>query len=168
MAAKKKRKAKKKATTRPEWENTVHHKGGGSKPGHRTYHPTDKDRKQVEIMVSLGLTQLQIAAVIQNSRTIKSIGIPTLTEKFADELASEGAKIKAKIGQSIIARALDMQHPQGAVCAIFFAKTRMGWSEKRQLEVTSKSGVLVVPCKMSPEEWIAAQEAANDEREPPE
>lgn len=161
MAARKKKVKKKPARRKPE---TKKRRGRGQPP----FQPTEDQRKQVELMVGLNLTHREIASLVFNPRTGKGISVNTLELHFRYELDNGAAKVNAKVGESLVKRALDLQHPQGATCAIFYAKTRMGWKETQVHEVESKAGVLVAPAQMTPEEWIEQQQKADAEKEAPE
>lgn len=131
------------------------------------FRPTDEQRQQVELLVGLGLTLEEIATVIINPGTGKGISTDTLQAHFIKELDEGNAKVKAKVIGSLVKRAISHDHPQGAACGMFIAKCRYGWKEKHAVEVESKAGVLVAPATMTPEEWIAQQQAANDEKKAP-
>jgi len=159
MAARKKKPAKRKA---------VKKKTSGKRYQQPPFVPTDEQRKQVEVMVGIGMTYVEMAQCLINPRTGKGISTQTLQNHFQTELQSGAAKVKSAVVGSLYKRATDMSHPQGAACAIFIAKCRYGFQEKHSVEVTSKTGVLVVPGAMSPEDWIAAQVAIDAAKKPPE
>jgi hypothetical protein len=164
--------ARKKATKKPAARNSRRSptsKGGKptkGKKGMPAFEPTDDQRKQVELLVGLGLTYVEIATVIINPRTNRGISTTTLQQRFEKELAEGQAKVKARVVGSLVQRAVDHSHPQGATCAIFLAKTRYGYKETQVVE-HENAGVLVAPAAVTPEEWIAAQEEANEGRKSP-
>lgn len=129
--------------------------------------PTDEQRKQVEILVGLGLTYDEIASVIISPRTKTGISKMTLQKYFPVEIAAGAGPVKARIVTSLVKRAEDHAHPQGAASAMFIMKCRFGWKEKHAVEITSKSGVMIAPAAMTPEEWIAAQAEADKDKKAP-
>lgn len=138
-----------------------------SKGGRKPFVPTDEQREIVLVSVGLGFRQEEIVLLIKNPVTGESITEKTLRLHFKHEIESGVALVKLDVGRSIVKRARDLQHPQGATCAIFFAKTRMGWKERQVVEVENKSGVLIPPPNTTPEDWIAAATAvANRKPEP--
>ena len=137
-----------------------------SKGGRPPFKPTDEQRRNVAMMVAIGLRR-ELCLLVVNPHTKKPISVDTLARHFPHELESGVANAKAQVGSSIVRRALDLNHPQGATCAIFFAKTRMGWKEHNVVEVESKSGVLVAPGAMAVDDWIeAAQRRAASTEQP--
>jgi hypothetical protein len=93
--------------------------------------PSDADRKQVEAMSGYGVPIEQIAAV-----TMGGIGVEALYNHFREELVAGKAKINAKVGQTLAQKAL-----AGDTSAmIFWAKARMGFKEKVELEHTGAGG----------------------------
>jgi DNA-binding CsgD family transcriptional regulator len=58
--------------------------------GRPEFRPTDEQRDSVEICVSGGMSQVEIAAVL-------GITKPTLEKHFADELANGGARKRAEV-----------------------------------------------------------------------
>ena len=138
-----------------------------SKGGRPPFKPTDEQRRNVAMRVKIGLRREELCLLVVNPHTKKPISVDTLARHFPHELESGVANAKAQVGSSIVRRALDLNHPQGATCAIFFAKTRMGWKEHNVVEVESKSGVLVAPGAMAVDDWIeAAQRRAASTEQP--
>lgn len=146
------RKATKRATSGPK--KSPEQKARRGRVGKPPFRPTKEDRMRVELLASI-LTQEEIVGLVFNPATGKPIDSKTLRRYFRYELDKGMAKVHAKVGESLIKRALDMEHPQGATCAIFIAKTRMGWSETHRVEVDGKAGVLVAPGVVSVEDWLS-------------
>lgn len=138
------------------------------KRGMTPFVPTDRDRMQVRVMVGLGMTYREVCEVIVNPRTGRGIALRTLQDHFPEDLKAAAATVKSRVYTSLFARAVDMNHPQGAACAIFMAKCRFGWRETSTLEVQGTAGVLVAPAAMTPEEWIARAQQANEKKSAPE
>ena len=93
-------------------------------PGRKAHQPTDKSRAQVEAMAGYGLPQDQIAKVMR-------IAESTLKKYYAEELSRGSA-----VANSIVGEALFKQARNGNTTAlIFWAKTRMGWKEKTEVDL---------------------------------
>jgi hypothetical protein len=159
---KSKTKAVRRSPRRAKTASVSASKKGGSagklptKGGRPQFKPTDEHRHQVETLSGLGLKLEEIALLIVNPQTDQPISVNTLRRHFAEELARGKPKMDAQVAQSLVRRAVDMNHPQGATCAIFYLKTRAGWRETLGIEANIKSGVLVAPAEQDPEDWIAA------------
>lgn len=83
--------------------------------------PTDRDRRQVEIMTGLGLTQEQIGKIL-------GVSEDTLQRHYADEIESGVAKANAKVAQNLFNIATSRE--SGSVAAaIFWMKSRGKWRE---------------------------------------
>lgn len=99
------------------------------KPGRKPWIPTAQERQLVERCVALGFTQAQIAGVVGKSES-------AIYTHCKDELANGAAKVNAKVGGKLIQKAL-----AGDIAAlIFFAKTRLGMSEKQLHEFSGPGG----------------------------
>jgi hypothetical protein len=97
-------------------------KGGAGNP----FVPTDAHRKQVEAMSAYGIPQADIARVV-------GVSVPTLTTYFREEIDTGSTKAHAKVAESLFKKATG-DGPQAVTAAIFWAKTRMGWSERQIIE----------------------------------
>jgi len=73
--------------------------------------PTDRDRRQVEVMTGLGLTQEQIGKILNVSED-------TLQRHYADEIASGVAKANVQVAQNLFNIATSRD--SGAVAAAIF------------------------------------------------
>lgn len=135
--------------------------------GQPPYEPTDVDRHQVRALVGYGFKQDQIIQLIINPTTGNPISKQTLNRHFRREIDSGKVAASAQVAESLYKRAIDMHHPQGASCAMFWMKTQEGWVDKQEVEVTHGSGVLVVPSAMTPDQWVEEQRAKNAGRENP-
>ena len=141
--------------------STAKKKGPPSKGGRPPFCPTPEQRRNVETLAGLGLRHQDIRLLVINPSTSKPIEEKTLRRRFAQELASGAPKAHAKVAQSLFQKAIG-DGPQAVTAAIWFSKCRMGWREKQHVEVDVKSGVLVAPARMTPEEWIAQAQKANE------
>lgn len=81
----------------------------------------DEKREQVEAMASFGITQEMIA---------KCLGISpvTLRKRYPVELATGSAKATALVAQNLF-RIATGEGREAVTAAIFWLKTRAGWSE---------------------------------------
>jgi hypothetical protein len=91
--------------------------------------PTDKERAQVEAMAGYGVPQDDIACIL-------GIDAKTLRLRYRHELDVGIAKANAKIGQTLFQKAVNGD----TASLIFWAKARMGWSEKQVIENTGPNG----------------------------
>jgi hypothetical protein len=135
----------------------THKKRGRGRP---SFEPTEDDRKRVETLAGYGLKQEGICMLVVNPHTGEPITDKTLKRHFERELAVGAYKANSMVAQSLFGRATAKKkdsQPGDAACAIFWAKCRMGWKEHHVVEVESKSGVLVAPAAMTPQEWIEAE-----------
>lgn len=95
--------------------------------GRKAHQPTDENKKQVESMAAVGITQEQIAQFLKISQD-------TLAKYYEDELANGAIKANAKVASSLYTQAIN-----GNVTAqIFWCKTRLGWREKSEVELSGK------------------------------
>ena len=91
------------------------------RPGNQPFVATEKDRRQVEVMTGLGLTQEQIGKILGFSED-------TLQRHFRAELDSGVAKANAQVAQNLFSIATSRD--QGSVAAaIFWMKSRGKWKE---------------------------------------
>ena len=100
----------------------------------REFEPTQEQRDNVEAMIGFGLTEEEICSLVKNPETGKPIDQKTLRKHFRAEITAGAVKLKALAGQRITATMLGrpggIEDPRAeATLLIFFAKTRMGWSE---------------------------------------
>lgn len=96
----------------------MNEKNKGGRPSHK---PNDKDRAQVQAMAGYGVSQRDIALVLD-------IDINTLRKHYKDELDKGAIKANAAVAQSLYKKATG-DGQQAVTAAIFWAKTRMGWKE---------------------------------------
>ena len=105
-----------------------------AKRGRESFEPTEKQRGQVEAMIRYGVPEQEIA---------KAIGIhrSTLARRFRDEIDTATTKANAQVGEFIFSTIIGMPIPNRppvtderarVALAIFWAKTRMRWSERHQ------------------------------------
>lgn len=172
MAKKARRKAKKKATKKPAARrrrssvSTAKKKAGSTKGGRPPFEPTDEQREHVAKLAGLGLPHDQIRLLVKNPDTGQAIGEKTLRRHFEVELVEGIAESSWKVADSLFKKAMG-NGTQAVTAGIWWTKIRMGWKERVVVDVEVKSGVLVSPGGMTPEDWIrAAAKAAIDKKEP--
>src|ERR1700733_10098812 len=85
---------------------------GGSK-----YQPSDQDRRTVAAMISVGINQNAICAVLD-------ITVPTLHRHFRNELNISYIKLKARMRARLVAKA-----ESGDTLALIFVNKVLGWNE---------------------------------------
>ena len=119
----------------------------------------------VEALIGYGMTYKEICCIVKNPTTGEGISVNTLQRHFREELDAGAPMVKAKVIGSLVRSAVN-----GNVTAqIWFTKARLNWrGEHVTHEVQSGTGVLVAPAGVTPEEWIAREEAKNATRKPPE
>ena len=107
--------------------------------GQPKFEPTRDLRNQVKLMKALGIPEDRICKTITNPRTGKPVAPMTLARAFAPELESGATEVHALVGNFILCAILDKRPALGdaikseqvrMTAAIFFAKTKMGWTER--------------------------------------
>jgi len=96
-----------------------------------TFKPTDDERKMVEQMIAVGIPQESVARVIRGG-----IDPKTLRKHFREELDTASTRANAKIGGTLFNKAIGGD----TTAAIWWSKTRMGWSEKMNHGFTDSEG----------------------------
>ena len=120
-----------------------------SRGGRPPFAPTDEQRKNVEIMVGLGIRQDSICALVRDQKD-RPISEATLRKHFGKEIDQGAAKLHATIGNFMVATILGRDPPPGikpitepkvrASFAELFARTRMGWRETIRSDVGNADG----------------------------
>jgi hypothetical protein len=115
-------------------------------PNPKPHEPTDKTRSEVSALASFGVPQEDIAAYIGISK-------PTLAKHYPDELSFSSIKANATVGKFLFNMASGQAIKSGASygecsrAAMFWAKTRMGWRETNNLDVTT-NGKDIMPTEI--------------------
>lgn len=91
--------------------------------------PTDDSRKMVRLLSGVGVPQDDICVMIGVSK-------PTLHKYYRHEIDIGLAEANAKVAQTLFKQATS----GNISAAIFWAKARMGWREKQEVEITGKDG----------------------------
>ncbi|GLK86674.1 hypothetical protein [Ancylobacter defluvii] len=89
--------------------------------GRPTFKPTDENRKMVEAMAAYGVREDEIADIMD-------IDPKTLRKHFRRELDLGHIKANVKVAESLYQTAIKGGR-EGVTAAIFWLKTRAGWSE---------------------------------------
>lgn len=103
-----------------------------SKGGRPPFQPTDEQRRLVEVMSAGGFQQDAIAYAI-------GISDDTLRKYFSTEIAAGGSKAHAMVVGNLYRQATK-DDPRATAAAIFWAKTRLGWKEPQQVELSGPDG----------------------------
>jgi hypothetical protein len=116
--------------------------GVTGRSGRKTFVPTPEQRRQVKILVGLGIPQEEICLLVINPQTGKPLDQKSLRKHFKREIAIGATELHARVSHFIVASILGMAPPAGTVAidnqhvrgslAIFFARTRMGWNSHKE------------------------------------
>jgi hypothetical protein len=90
---------------------------------------------QVEAMAGYGIPEEDIASVL-------GIELATLKREYPSELANGHVKANAKVAESLYRKAVG-EGRESVTAAIFWLKTRAGWRETSNHEVTSPREIVV-------------------------
>lgn len=89
----------------------------------RTHQPTDQTRSLVSLCKAMGYTEDQTAKTV-------GIALNTLKAHYREELDTGDLKANAKVAANLFTMATSPTHPKAVTAAIFWAKSKMGWSDK--------------------------------------
>lgn len=109
--------------------------------GRNSHEPTDKTRAEVSALYSFGIPQEDIARYI-------GIDAKTLRKYYRAELDNSVTKANAAVGRFLYQNATGKTIEDGAShadcvrAAMFWAKTRMQWSETQKLEHSNPDGTM--------------------------
>lgn len=116
------------------------------------YVPMDAERVLVQALVAYGVPQESMRLELYTARheLLKKAGQPIPDDKpislkllrraYRTELDTGLDRANGRVAEGLYKRAIDLKHPQGAISAMFWMKTRGGWSEKSRIEHTGKDG----------------------------
>lgn len=104
-----------------------------ARPSHQ---PTERTRQQVEMLVSFGLTQDAIAAII-------GIHDETLRKHYAHELDHGRAKVVAQVANSLVKKALS-DRTDSVSAAKFYLQSQGGWQERSEQKLSGDMNVQVI------------------------
>ena len=111
--------------------------------GRPPFEPTADERKLVEQMAAVGIPQESISLLVRDG-----IDEKTLRKHFRRELDTGAPKANAKVGGTLFNKAMSGD----TTAAIFWAKTRMGWREKTEIELSGGLRIAVVRFSELPSE----------------
>lgn len=114
--------------------------------GKGAYQPTDKERNQVSVLISCGLTHEQICTVL-------GISDQTLRKYFQNELDTGFAKVYGQMATTLVQNALIRKDK---ACLIFWLKTRAQWSETNKVNLSGENGGPIDLRSLSTEELVVA------------
>ena len=112
----------------------------------KAHEPTNETRAQVEALASFGMTQEDIGTYIGISHV-------TLRKHYETELNVSAIKANATVGKYLFSLASGQAIASGAThgdckaAAMFWMKTRAGWREKQDVNLTSNDGPLTIHWK---------------------
>ena len=101
--------------------------------GQAPHTPTEDQRKRVSEMVAFGISQMQIAGVM-------GMDEKTLRKYYREELNTGSALANEKVAKNLFAQAMKDDF-RATPAAMFWAKTRMGWREKVDLNISGSLGI---------------------------
>ena len=106
--------------------------------GRPAFQPTDEQRKNVEVMASIGIPEENIRLVVRN-RSDTPISRTSLRKHFKKELEIGATKLNARVGYFMVATIFGTRPPDGVTpirdervrgrLAELFLKARLGWRE---------------------------------------
>ena len=108
------------------------------------HEPNENTRAEVKALQSFGVPQEEIATYI-------GVDAKTLRKHYREELDTAKTKADAAVAKFLYQNASGQSLKSGAShadcvrAAMFWAKTRMGWSEKQEVDHTSSDGSMSRP-----------------------
>jgi hypothetical protein len=106
--------------------------------GRPVFQPTDEQRKNVEVMVGLGVTEEKICLLVRDRRD-KPISRNSLRKHFKKELETGATKLNAQVGNFMVSTIFGTKPPHGVTpirdervrgrLGELFLKARLGWRE---------------------------------------
>ena len=136
--------------------------------GRPAFQPTDEQRKNVEVMVGLGITEEKICLLVRDRRD-KPICRNSLRKHFKKELEISATKLNAQVGNFMVSTIFGTKPPHGATpirdervrgrLGELFLKARLGW---REIDLGSKGERRAERGGNSGELWEAERNAIED------
>jgi len=106
--------------------------------GRPAFQPTDEQRKNVEVMVGLGIPQDKICLLVRDRRDTP-ISRNSLRKHFKKELETGATKLNAQVGNFMVVTIMGAKPPAGVTpirdervrgrLGELFLKSRLGWRE---------------------------------------
>lgn len=106
----------------------------------KRHEPTRENREKVKWLTIAGYTRQHICNVIR-----PRISLRTLDKYYSEEMTLAKAEVDSRIASSIVQKALKGD----STMMIFYAKTRIGWSEKPQETKSGESFSEAIKAAMS-------------------
>ena len=100
------------------------------------HEPSKESRQLVKLHATIGTTQAIIANIL-------GIDVKTLTKYYRTELDQAVAQANASVGGALFNKAKGGD----TTAMIFWMKTRAGWREKHDVDLTSNGGPLTIQWK---------------------
>jgi hypothetical protein len=112
--------------------------------GRPRFQPTNEQRQNVEALTALGIPQAEICQLVRNSQG-KPISENTLRRHFKNEIGAGSVRLKARMGQFLIAtiegrenlptgmRMIADDRVRGRLLELFL-KSRCGFTERQKIE----------------------------------
>lgn len=109
------------------------------------YYPSDEHRKQATEMARVGISNKQIAPVL-------NISEDTLEKYYAQDMRKARTSATAMVAGKLFQKAMEGDN----TCMIFWLKTQAQWQEVMRIEQTIEAEVkFKISAKpMTPEEWL--------------
>ena len=106
--------------------------------GRPAFQPTDEQRKNVEVMVGLGIPEGKICLLVRDRRDTP-ISRNSLRKHFKKELETGATKLNAQVGNFMVVTIMGAKPPAGVTpirdervrgrLGELFLKSRLGWRE---------------------------------------
>ena len=100
--------------------------------GRPRYEPTEQTRQQVSLMAACGLRRYEIYQIL-------NISPDTFRDHHQEDFELGLAKAIAMVGSKLYKRAIS-DRPDSGAAQQFFLKTRGGWRESKDVQITGKDG----------------------------
>jgi hypothetical protein len=136
--------------------------------GRPAFQPTDEQRKNVEVMVGLGITEENICLLVRDRRD-KPISRNSLRKHFKKQLETGATKLNAQVGNFMVSTIFGAKPPNGMTpirdervrgrLGELFLKARLGW---REIDLGSKRERRAERARNSAEPWEAQLKAHKD------
>ena len=137
--------------------------------GRQPFKPTDEQRYRVRMLVAFGMNVDDIALLIINPETGNSISKSTLYKHFRKEMEDGHPMMVEKVATCLFKKATG-KSKDALKAQMFFLERRGGkpWHKQDKVEHSlsdDTSGVLVVPAKLDPQEWV--EQHKDDDKQRP-
>jgi hypothetical protein len=137
--------------------------------GRPAFQPTDEQRKNVELMVGLGITEENICLFVRDRRD-KPISRNSLRKHFKKELETGATKLNAQVGNFMVSTIFGVTPPNGVTpirdervrgrLGELFLKARLGW---REIDLGPKGERRASRGGNSGELWEATRKAIDED-----